>query len=162
MSSVRKRWSRLRRNQRGVTALEYALAAPLLFAVIFVAIEVAFIMLADAHLDVAANRVARMGRIGISGECQQVVNKVMTDTLSGWISSDSKVYAEAKVYTPGGDNSFGDAYDDSYEPVCDSGGQGSMVIYRLGFDRPGLTGFISWLGLSRVRFERVVLIQNEP
>lgn len=161
MSSLRTRWSRLARNQRGITALEYALVAPLLFAVIFLAIEVAFIMLADAHLDVAANRVARMGRIGITGDCQQAVNKVMTDTLSSWISSDSKVYAEAKVYTPGADNAFSDAYDANYTPVCDTGGRSSMVIYRLGFDRPGLTGFIYWLGLSRARFERVILIQNE-
>ncbi|CPR17821.1 pilus assembly protein [Brenneria goodwinii] len=162
MNSLRQLRSRLRRNQQGVTALEYALAAPLLLAVIFVAIEVAFIMLADAHLDVAANRVARMGRLGITGECQLAVDKVMNDTLSGWISDDSKVYAEAKVYTPGGDNAFGDVYDENYiPPECDSGGRGDMVIYRLGFDRPGLTGFISWLGLSKVRFERVVLIQNE-
>lgn len=161
MSRLKRRWSRLRRSQRGVSALEYALAAPLLFAVIFVAIEVAFMMLADAHLDVAANRVARLGRIGIAGECQPAVNKVMNDTLAGWISRDSTVYAEAKIYTPNGDNSFGDAYDENYIPVCDSGGRGDMVIYRLGFDRPGLTGFISWLGLSKVRFERVVLIQNE-
>lgn len=161
MKRLIRQWSRLRRNQQGVSALEYALAAPLLFAVIFVAIEVAFIMLADAHLDVAANRVARLGRIGITGECQLAVNKVMNETLSGWISADSNVYAEAKVYTPGGDNAFGDAYDENYIPVCDSGGRGDMVIYRLGFDRPGLTGFIFWLGLSKVRFERVVLIQNE-
>lgn len=161
MSSLKRQWSRLRRNQQGVSALEYALAAPLLFAVIFVAIEVAFIMLADAHLDVAANRVARMGRIGITGDCQQAVNKVMNDTLSGWISSNSAMYTDAKIYTPGGDNTFGDAYDENYiPPVC--GGRGDMVIYRLGFYRPGLTGFISWLGLSKVRFERVVLIQNEP
>lgn len=161
MRRLIRQWSRLRRSQQGVSALEYALAAPLLFAVIFVAIEVAFIMLADAHLDVAANRVARLGRIGITGGCEQAVNKVMNDTLSGWISDDSNVYAEAKVYTPGGDNAFGDAYDETYTPVCDNGGRGDMVIYRLGFDRPGMTGFISWLGLSKVRFERVVLIQNE-
>ncbi|MFE8115291.1 pilus assembly protein [Brenneria goodwinii] len=161
MRRLKRQWSRLRRNQQGVSALEYALAAPLLFAVIFLAIEVAFIMLADAHLDVAANRVARLGRIGITGECRPAVRKVMNDTLSGWISSDSAMYTDAKIYTPGGDNTFGDL-DNNYIPVCDSGGRGDMVIYRLGFDRPGLTGFISWLGLSKVRFERVVLIQNEP
>ncbi|KAA8999455.1 pilus assembly protein [Affinibrenneria salicis] len=162
MNSLRRRAIRLRRNQRGVTALEYALVAPLLFAVLFIAIEMAFIMLADAHLDVAANRVARMGRIGITGDCRQAVSKVMNKTLAAWISADSVVYAEAKVYAPGGDNAFGDLNDPNYQPACDVGDVGNMVIYRLGFDRPGLTGFISWLGLSRVRFERVILIQNEP
>ncbi|QTF07489.1 pilus assembly protein [Brenneria izadpanahii] len=124
ISNLRKGWSRLRRNQRGGSALEYALAAPLLFAVIFVAIEVAFIMLADAHLDVAANRVARMGRLGITGECRQAVRKVMKDTLSVWVSSDSSMYTDVKIYTPEGDNSFSDIDSDNYTPECDSGGRG--------------------------------------
>ncbi|MEC5318909.1 TadE/TadG family type IV pilus assembly protein [Brenneria populi subsp. brevivirga] len=162
MSSLRKRGRRLRRSQRGVTAMEYALAAPLLFAVIFIAIEVAFIMLADAHLDVAANRVARLGRIGFDTEktCDTAVREVMTQTLSGWASA-GEIRVDAQVYTPGQSNDFSDVDDENYKPVCDTGERGDMVIYRLGFDRPGLTGFISWLGLSRVRFERVILIQNE-
>ncbi|RLM22678.1 hypothetical protein BIY29_11855 [Brenneria alni] len=154
----------LRRNQRGVTALGYALVAPLLFAVIFIALEVSFIMLADAHLDIAANRVARMGRIGIDGDCQQAVRSVMKNTLSTWVSSESEMYVDAKIYSPGEDkaNKFSDLNDKNYLPVCDAGGRGDMVIYRLAFDRPGLTGFIAWLGYNYMRFERVVLIQNEP
>ncbi|MFC3394470.1 TadE/TadG family type IV pilus assembly protein [Brenneria rubrifaciens] len=152
----------LRRNQRGVTALGYALVAPLLFAVVFVALEVAFIMLADAHLDIAANRVARMGRIGIQGNCQQAVRGVMNNTLSAWVRNENEMYADAKIYTPGGDNDFNDPGDKNYEPVCNAGGRGDMVIYRLAFDRPGLTGFIAWLGYTKMRFERVILIQNEP
>ncbi|PWC17690.1 TadE/TadG family type IV pilus assembly protein [Brenneria corticis] len=151
-----------RRDQRGVSALEYALVAPLLFAVVFIAVEVAFIMLADAHLDIAANRVARMGRIGIDGDCRQAVRGVMRSTLSTWIGSESEMYADAKIYTPGGDNRFGDLNDEHYQPVCDAGERGDMVIYRLAFDRPGLTGFIAWLGDDPMRFERVILIQNEP
>ncbi|MEE3651085.1 MULTISPECIES: TadE/TadG family type IV pilus assembly protein [unclassified Brenneria] len=152
----------LRRNPRGVSALEFALVAPLLFAVVFIAVEVAFIMLADAHLDIAANRVARMGRIGIEGDCRQAVRGVMKNTLSTWVSSEKAIYVDARIYTPGEDNQFSDLNDENYQPVCDAGKRGDMVIYRLGFDRPGLTGFLFWLGYNRMRFERVILIQNEP
>lgn len=142
--------------------MEYALIAPLLFAVLFIAIEMAFIMVADAHLDVAANRIVRMGRIGIAGDCQATIHTVMEQTLSTWISDNNAIYIDARIYTPGGDNAFQRIDDKNYVPECNTGRAGDMVIYRLGFDRPGLTGFISWLGLNKVHFERVILIQNEP
>lgn len=154
----------LARDRAGVTALEFALVAPLVFAVLFVAIEVAVIMLADAHLDIAANQVARQGRLGFPAgfDCRQAISDVMNRTLSGWIAEDSLII-NAKLYTPGQSYSFADPTNDqNYKPECNTGQRGDMVVYRLGFTRPGLTGFVSWLSRERLRFERVVLIQNEP
>lgn len=151
---------RLAGDRRGVTALEFALVAPLLFGVLFVVVEISVIMLADAHLDVAANQVARLGRLRLDGDCGPQVRKVMSDTLAHWVDAAS-MRIDAKVYTPGANNAFDEVGED-YQPVCDTGERGDMVIYRLGFDRTGLTGFIGWLGGDRLRFERVVLIQNEP
>lgn len=157
------RWCRrLRRGQRGIAALEYALIAPLLFAVLFVTIEVTFIMLADSQLDTAANRIARMGRIGIDGDCRQTVQAVLDDTLSPWVRTSRPSYIDVKIYRPGDNAPFPDWEEVDYQPECDDGARGDMVIYRLGFYRPGMTGFISWLGGDRIRFERVILIQNEP
>lgn len=152
----------LLRSQRGVSALEFALAAPLAFAVLFIAIEVSVMMVADARLDVAANQVARQGRIGITGDCRAAVREIMNKTLSGWISNDS-LYINAKLYKPGESYTFADPSDDkNYQPECNTGQRGNMVIYRLGFTRPALTGVITWLGGDRLRFERVIMIQNEP
>lgn len=157
----RSRLRRLWRDRRGIAALEFALVAPLAFAVLFVAIEIAVIMLADAHLDIAANRVARMGRLGISGDCDTAVRNVMAETLKGWVGS-SAIHIDAKVYTPGANNAFTDLDDASYTQSCDAGERGDMVVYRLSFDRAGLTGFISLLGGDSIRYQRTVLIQNEP
>lgn len=63
-----KSWNRLRRlgkAQRGAAAVEYALVAPLLFGVIFVAVETAVMLLADSSLEISANRVARLGKPGV-------------------------------------------------------------------------------------------------
>lgn len=161
MAAIKCWLKRFKRSQQGVTALEYALVAPLFFTVLFLSIEITFMLLADATLDRAASRVARMGKIGIEGDCKTAVMGELNDTLSFW-ADKTRVYADATIYTPGVDPSFGDIDDEDYTPVCNAGGQGDMVVYRLGFEKPGLTGLISLLGLQVLKFERIVIIQNEP
>ena len=158
-------WNRLRRLgklQRGVAALEYALVAPLLFGVIFVAVETTVMLFADSSLETAASRVTRIGKLGVPGgmNCEQAVRAEMESILSRWVSSPEELRIDVKLYEPG--MPFDDVDDESYEPVCDAGDRGDMVMYRLGFDRPGLTGFVTWLGVDVLRFERIVVIQNEP
>lgn len=153
---------RLVRADHGAAALEYALVAPLLFAVLFVAIETTVMLFADASLETAANRVTRIGKLGVPEgmNCETAVRKELERTLSYWVSSPADLRIDVKLYEPG--MPFGDVDDEDYVPVCDAGERGDMVVYRLGFDRPGLTGFIAWLGVDMLRFERIVLIQNEP
>lgn len=162
---LKRGWRRLRRldkAQKGATALEYALVAPLLFGVIFVAIEVTVILFADSSLETAAGRVTRIGKLGVPEgmDCDTAVRTEMERILSRWVDSPADLRIDVKVYEPG--MPFDDVDDDDYVPVCDTGDRGDMVVYRLGFDRPGLTGFISWLGMDIMRFERIVMIQNEP
>jgi hypothetical protein len=72
------------------------------------------------------------------------------------------LHVDATIYRPGASNELPDFDDDGYVPVCNTGGRGDMIIYRLGFDRPGFTGIMSWLGIPVLRFERTIVIQNEP
>jgi len=160
-----RRWQRVRRlgrAQRGVAALEYAIVAPLLFGVIFVAVETTVMLFADSALETAANRVTRIGKLGVPEgmDCETAVRAEMERVLSRWVASPADLRIDVKVYEPG--MPFDDVDDESYVPVCDAGDRGDMVVYRLGFDRPGLTGFVTWLGGDILRFERIVLIQNEP
>lgn len=158
-------WSGLRRlgkAQRGVAALEYALVAPLLFGVIFVAVETTVMLFADSSLETAANRVTRIGKLGVPEGmgCEQAVRAEMERILLRWVSSPQELRIDVKIYEPG--VPFQNVDDENYVPVCDAGARGDMVMYRLGFDRPGLTGFVTWLGVDMLRFERNVVIQNEP
>ncbi len=148
---------------RGVTALEFALVSPLVFLVIFFALEMGISMWADATLEVAASRVTRLGQIGIPADqsCKDAVRKVLEDTMGGWVSDRNALHADVRLYEPGELNEV-DVNDDSYVPICDAGERGDMVIYRLWFERPSFTGIMSWLGIPILRFERTVIIQNEP
>lgn len=160
-SSAQARRRRL--LSRGVTALEFAIVSPLVILVIFFALEMGISMWADATLEVAASRVTRLGQIGIPADqaCKDAVREILEDTMGGWVPDKNALYADVRVYGPGELNEV-DMNDDSYVPICDAGGRGDMVIYRLGFERPSFTGIMSWLDISVLRFARTVIIQNEP
>lgn len=170
MGKIHKRIRGLWRNQTGVTAIEFAIVAPLIFIVIFLSLEVAVMLIADSTLDRAASRVVRQAKVleidetGFKGnDCHEWVMDIMEDTLSIW-ADGRNLHADAKIYKPGEDNSFKDINDPDYKDkiVCDMGNAGDMVVFRLGFDRPGITGLISLMGLDFFRFERTVIVQNEP
>jgi hypothetical protein len=157
--------SRLHRrsaSQRGAVALEYALVMPLLFAVIFVAVEVIMIMFADANLEAAANQMTRVGKIGLPTATPGVFTRptcanllaILKSDLSGWVygGNPDNLTMSALVYHADGSTSTG----------CDSGAAGDMVLYDIGVTRSGFTGYIGLLGRGSVwQSHRVLLIQNE-
>jgi len=152
----------LRRNQRGVTALEFAIVAPLFFLFLFLGIEVIFSLLADATLESAAARITRMGKIGtfMDQNCQSAVKDELQQTLRIWVNRQD-VHVNAKIFKPGEAVSFEDE-DGKYDPACNTGDRGDMVVFRLGFNRPVLTGALGVVGIHLLRYERIVVIQNEP
>lgn len=157
-----RRFRQLRRNQRGVTALEFAIVAPLFFLVVALGIEVIFSLLADATLESAAARITRMGKIGmfVGQDCQTAVETELKSTLRIWVNKQD-VHVNAKIYKPGEAVTFDDK-DGKYDPVCDTGDRGDMVVFRLGFSRPALTGALSLVGVHLLSYERIAVIQNEP
>lgn len=159
MNRLTRRLSTLWRNQRGVAAIEYAIVAPLFFLVLFMSVEITFALLGDATLERAASQITRTGKVGIRGDCEDTVFNMLKDRVSFWADTKN-LRADVKVYQPGVEYHFVD--DDTYEPVCDAGGRGDMVLYRLGFDKPAMTGIFAMFGLNFFRYERIVLIQNEP
>ncbi|MFA5663715.1 TadE/TadG family type IV pilus assembly protein [Castellaniella sp.] len=169
MHTLKARCRRAGRCQKGAAALEFAIVAPLVFIVIFLSLEMAFMLVADATLDRAASRIARESKIMERDEgfgtqdCHDMVMGILEDTLSIW-GDRRGLYADAKLYKPGEDNSFKSKDDPDYKDkiVCDLGNAGDMVVFRVGFERPGMTGLISLMGLDVLQFERTVIIQNEP
>lgn len=148
-------------SQRGATALEYAMVMPLLFSVIFVSIEITFILFADAQLEAAASILTRAGKVGIKDSSGNLVRPSCTDlqnifqeSLSGWVygNNAANLHFDARIYGADGTTSTS----------CSSGAAGDMVLYTIGVDRKGFTGFITLLGRSGTwRSERSLLIQNE-
>lgn len=154
----------LRARQQGVAAIEFAIVAPLVFMVIFLSIEMAIMLIADASLDRAASQIVREGKLGrLQENCHDRVIEILDDNLSIW-GDRNNLHADVQVYHPGQDNTFKSIDDEDYADhiVCDSGNAGDIMIFRVGYDRPGLTGFLSLLGRDFWRFERIVMVQNEP
>lgn len=149
---------------RGASALEFALVAPLAILVLFFSLEMGIVMWADASLEAAATRVARIGQLGVPDgtSCDEAVRGIFEDRMSSWVYDAAQLRVDVKLYSPGAYNGLPDVDDPAYVPVCDAGQRGDIVIYRLGFDRPGFSGILNWLGISLLRFERTVIIQNEP
>lgn len=150
------------RHERGAAAIEYAIVAPLLFAVLLVAIEVIVILFSDSMLEAAANKVSRLGRLGVpAGEtCQAAVRREAESIVRPWVASPNDIRIDVQLYSPGA--RFQDVDEEGYEPICDAGGRGDIVMYRLMIERAGITGALSWLGTDIVRLERTMIIQNEP
>lgn len=148
---------------RGVTALEFALVSPIAILVIFFALEIGIMTWADATLEVTSARISRMGQLGkFTGEdCTEAVRKTLDEGIGYWVQDKTALSVDVRLYEPG-DPPAPAPGDDGYQPECNAGDRGDMVIYRLSFDRPSFTGIISWLNISMLRFERTIIIQNEP
>ncbi|MYN13509.1 hypothetical protein GSY71_10215 [Pusillimonas sp. TS35] len=158
-------WSRLRRlGERGASAMEFALVAPLAVLILFFSIEMGVVMLADATLEAAASRVSRIGQLGVPAgkTCEETVKATFENLMGNWVVGPSHLYVDARVYQPGQNNDFPSVDDPDYVPTCDAGNRGDLVLYRLGFDNTGFSGIMTWLGIRVLKFERRIVIQNEP
>ncbi len=150
--------------ERGVTALEFAIVSPLVILLLFFSLEMGLAMWVDSTLEVAAMRISRIAQLGVpEGEsCTQAVRNVLERHVGFWVKDKATLRADVSLYSPGVPAVLPDIDDEEYAPVCDAGGRGDMVIFRLGFDRPAFTGVMGFFGVNIMRYERTAIIQNEP
>lgn len=148
-----------KRNE-GVAALEFALVAPLFFLVLLLGLELGLMAMADAALDRTTTQISRMGRIGLTeADCLAVIHREMVEGLSPW-ADQSRLYIDVQIYEP--DVVFSDVNDPNYQPSCEAGGPGALMVYRLGFEQAGFVGVFGLLGWKFFNYQRTVVIQNEP
>jgi hypothetical protein len=154
---------RHRLAQRGVTALEFALVAPAAILVLFFAIEMGIMMMADATLGRVANDIARQGQTNRldNSDCTRSVRSLLSAGMSSWVFNDDDLFVDVRVYEPGRYTKL-PVNDPNYQAQCNIGGRNALMIYRLGFSSPGFSGVLSWLNIKIMRFERSIIVQNEP
>lgn len=161
-SSSPQQARRRRHGQRGVTALEFALVAPMVFLVLFFVIEIGIMLMADATLGRVANHIARQGRLNklSSANCTASVRTLLEDGMRGW---GKDFIVDVKVYSPSDSVSVNaSVFNENYTPTCTLGTENSLMVYRIGFQSSGFTGIIRWLSVDDFRFERTIILQNEP
>jgi Flp pilus assembly protein TadG len=172
-ATVRKALRRFRRNRRGSAAVEFAMVAPVFFALLFAIIETAIVFFASQVLETVTQDSARMimtGQAQTSSYSQSdfqnyVCGKVtvLFDCMGG-ISIDVQSYSGFSSVTITDPIDAGKNFvpPNRYNP----GGPGDIVVVRLFYQWPlFVTGFgynISNLTGSKRLLSATAAFRNEP
>lgn len=156
----------LRKDNKGATAIEFAIVAPVLFLLIFGIIEFGLMMSTQSALDGAATHAARtykaLARSGNPGANTATIHGLITQYGSGLVDpSRTRVVARRLA-------NWGTASMPANRPNSNSGLSGStseIIQYRVYYDYYTYTPFLSQIlggqrGVLTLRASTVV--QNEP
>ena len=187
----RKRYSTLARrfwwNVAGAAALEYAFTAPLMLTGVVGVMEVGNILFVNTLMEGAAGQAARYGLTGQQTEAQRLANIqsiIGTNTISlvdmGTAQVTTTTYSSfGDIGEPYTDNApangqydagedFIDINDNgTYDPDAGTpgiGGPRQIVVYRIEYDLPLLTGLLSHLlgNDGKMKVKTAIPIVNEP
>jgi Flp pilus assembly protein TadG len=170
---VRNALRRFRRNRRGSVAVEFALVAPVFFALLFAIIETAIVFFAGQVLETITQSSARMiltGQAQTAAYTQSQFKTYVCGQIPALFTC-ANVYVDVQSYG----NSFGSVSLSSqidgasnfvnnmqYNP----GGPGQIVVVRLFYQWPlfvtGLGYNISNLAGSKRLLSATAAFQNEP
>lgn len=181
--------ARLWRCRRGTGTLEFALVGPMFFATVLGVMEVGMILSTEALMEGAVRDAARFGVTGQSeGERLQIIHDIVEHRTIGLVDLDAAqvdvltygsfdvigapepfvdgppyngVYDEGEVFT----DVNGNGLWDPDQGKTSAGQSGEVVLYRITYDAPSLTGFLGPLiggGDGVVRLVASVAVRNEP
>ena len=172
-AALGKALRRFRRNRRGSAAVEFALVAPVFFALLFAIIETAIVFFAGQVLETVTQDSARFimtGQAQTGGYSQSQFKTYVCGKISVLFDCVNGVYVDVQSY-PGFSNvSISDPIDASknfippnnYSP----GGPGDIVVVRLFYQWPlivpGLGYNISNLSGSKRLLTATAAFRNEP
>lgn len=177
---------KLRRNQNGGVLVEAALGLPILLSVMVGVLEVANYMFVTASLE---NAVLRSSRFGVTGDSdpgtsrEAQIRSIISSQTFGWVDMDTvsietlvyKQFADIGQEEPYTDDNGSGTYDageaysdvngngqwDSDMAIAGLGEAGDIVLYRISYPAPSLTGFGDWAG-KFLNISATVAVRNEP
>ncbi|EKS66332.1 MULTISPECIES: TadE/TadG family type IV pilus assembly protein [Caballeronia] len=153
----RRFWKRIARDERGVSAIEFAIVAPVLFILILGTVEVALDMIVDASVQYAAQQASRAGLTTTdpsSGTRSQEAARIVNNILGGWKNINGTVDIKTYAY-----DSYNDISAGNYEDTM--GGFGDVVLYQITVTMPTFSGIPKLFGINSMTFQRNYLVQNE-
>src|SRR3982074_1657944 len=172
-ASVRNALRRFRRNRRGSAAVEFALVAPVFFALLFAIIETAIVFFASQVLETVTQDSARMiltGQAQNAGYSQSQFKTYVCGKISVLFDCVNGIYVDVKSYPGFSSISINDPIDASKNFVpphnYSAGGPGDIVVVRLFYQWPlfvtGLGYNISNLSGSKRLLSATAAFRNEP
>jgi Flp pilus assembly protein TadG len=175
--SVRGAWRRFRRNRRGSAAVEFALVAPVFFALLFAIIETGIMFMAGQVLETVTQDAARMVLTGQAQTLGYDMGLFKSNVVcpSGSLASvlfdcANGVFVDVQSYSSFSSVTFNSQIDGNnnfinnmqYSP----GGPGDIVVVRLFYQWPlfvtGLGYNISNLTGSKRLLSGTAAFRNEP
>lgn len=185
-SGLRRAFRLFWREQKGISALEFALLLPCTLLMVFGSIELGLLVMTDAAVEMAVRSASRFGiTYNETGQSRsQQITQFVNDSLAMWVGQGGSLEVSEKVYSSyanvGQPEPFTDLNNnnrwDPGEPFTDvnqngvwdadqglssDGGSGDIVVYQITLKRPGYTGILRMIGLTDFTFLRTILVQNE-
>jgi Flp pilus assembly protein TadG len=177
-TSFRNLWRRFRGNRRGSAAIEFALVAPVFFALLFAIIETALMFFASQVLETVTQNSARMiltGQAQAAGYTQQqfhdqVVCPAGSLALVLFSCSSTGIYIDVESYSSFSNIVITNHIDGSRNfnttMQYSTGGPGDIVVVQLFYQWPmivtGLGFNISNLTGSKRLLVATAAFRNEP
>jgi Flp pilus assembly protein TadG len=148
----------LPRDNRGVSAIEFAIAAPFVFILVLGTVELAVDMMIDATVQIAAQAASRAGLTTTpptSGSRDDQAKSIATNILGSW----AKLPNTTVTISESAFGSYGNIGSSSFTPG--SGALGDVVSYNITLTTPGISGIPQLVGFPMLTFQRSYIVQNE-
>jgi Flp pilus assembly protein TadG len=148
----------LARDRRGVSAIEFAIAAPFVFIFILATVELAVYMMMDASVQIAAQAASRSGLTTTNpatGTRASQAQAIAMKMLSAWTGLPNTTVTITELDY----GSYGDVGTGSYTPG--PGQLGDVVSYNITLATQGVTGIPKFVGIPLLTFQRNFIVQNE-
>src|SRR4051795_9071345 len=143
MATLRKALRRFRRNRRGSAAVEFALVAPVFFALLFAIIETAIVFFAGQVLETVTQDSARMimtGQAQTGGYSQGQFKDYVCGRINVLFDCVNGIYVDVQSYPAFTNVSISDPIDGAknFVPTMQysPGGPGDIVVVRLFYQWP--------------------------
>jgi Flp pilus assembly protein TadG len=172
-ATVRKTLRRFRRNRRGSAAVEFALVAPVFFALLFAIIETAIVFFAGQVLETVTQDSARMimtGQAQTTGYSQSDFKTYVCGKITVLFDCANGISIDVRSYSAFSSVSISNPIDASKNFVPPNnyspGGPGDIVVVRLFYQWPlivtGLGYNIANLTGSKRLLTATAAFRNEP
>ncbi|SDD59351.1 TadE/TadG family type IV pilus assembly protein [Paraburkholderia lycopersici] len=155
-------WRRLRtlpRDERGTSAIEFALASLPVFFLIVATIEFALDMTVDVTVQIAAQAASRAGltvTAPATGTREAQAQQIVMRYLGMWQNVGATVSVTEYDYS-----NFSNFGSSTYSPTTGAGNCGDVEMYNIQVSMPAFTGLASWFGMPNLNFQRNFIVQNE-
>jgi Flp pilus assembly protein TadG len=142
----------------GVSAIEFAIAAPFMFLMILASIELGMGMLMDASVLIAANEASRYGlttTVPTTGTRATQAQQIVMNVIGRWGNVPGTTISIVEI-DYGTFSNVGTSNSTS-----GVGGAGDVVSYNISIKTNGITGILPSLKLAPITYSSNFIVQNE-